>query len=76
MEHSSTIPPIKEEDGASQLRWLEVGKEIVVKGQGALVTARLIACKATDSEGKKLELPQKLQQRRARAAQLRGYQRQ
>ena len=38
-------------DGASLLRQLEVGKDIVVKYQGALVLGRLMGCRATDSAG-------------------------
>ena len=38
-------------DGANQPRRLEVGKEIVVKDQGAWVPARLIGCRATESAG-------------------------
>ena len=39
-------------DGVSQLRCLEVGKEIVVKDQGIWVPARLIGYRATDISGK------------------------
>ena len=47
--HSSPLPPIAPGDGASQLRRLEVCKEIFVKDQGAWVPAGLIRCRATDS---------------------------